>query len=276
MLQYDRIRQYPRAPLRTIVKEKSGNGNPFYYSKDICEGGIFLITRQPLLLGTKLILMFNLPEDTFTICAQGETVSALTNPDNHGMGVKFLQIGETERKVIANYVQTVLQKGTVLMSSKAEKRTENIAAGSRSMKIEISAPAEVAYRAMCELDKSGIWQNVINDIRVLERDNAGKIKSIRCTTPLLIPKKNISLDFLYNDKEKRIFWRSCGGDFTEISGHAGFDDAGENKCIMNFFIMVNSGIEIPQKIQENISENVLSGTLKGFKEFVEKKNSNLL
>ncbi len=271
MLQYDRIRQYPRAPLKTLVKEKSGNGNPFYYSKDICEGGIFLVTRQPLLPGTKLMLMFNLPGDTFTICAHGETVSALTNPENPGMGVKFTQIGETERKVIANYVQTVLQKGMVPSSYREIKTGENIAAGSRSIRIEISVPAEVAYRAMCELDKVSVWQNVIQDIEVLQRDNTGKIKSMKCTTPLIIPKKNIALDFLYNDKERRIFWHSCGGDFTEIRGHAGFDDAGENKCIMSFFIMVNTGMEIPQKIQENISENILPQMLRSFKVFLEKK-----
>lgn len=270
MLQYDKIRQYPRAPLKTLVKEKSGKGNPFYYSKDICEGGIFLITKQPLMPGTKLMLMFNLPEDTFAICANGETVSALTNPEYHGMGVKFSQIGETERKVIASYVKTVLQQYTGTPFYK-EKVTENIAAGSRSMKFDISAPADVAYRAMCELDNSSIWQNVIDNITVLERDNAGKLKRIKCNTPLLIPKKHISFDLLYNDKERRIFWHSCEGDFTEIRGHVGFDDAGDNRCIMNFFIMVNTGMVIPPKIQENISDNVLPRTLESFKRFVEKK-----
>lgn len=271
MLQYDKIRQYPRAPLRTLVKEKSGKGNPFYYSKDICEGGIFLITRQPLLLGTKITLMFNLPEDTFTICADGETVSALTNPENHGMGVKFLHIGEAERKVIADYVKTVLQKEPRVSFHKEEKVKENIAAGSRSMRLDISIPAEVAYRVMCELDKSLEWQKVIDSITVQERDNRGRLKRIKCTTPLLISKKNILLDFLYNDRERRIFWQSCGGDFTEIRGHVGFDDKGDNNCVMNFFIMVNTGMVIPPKIQENISDNVLPRTLESFKNFVEKK-----
>lgn len=271
MLQYDKIRRYPRAPLKTLVKEKSGNGNPFYYSKDICEGGIFLITRQPLMPGTKLMLLFNLPEDTFTISANGETVSALNHPENHGMGVKFTQIGETERRLIANYVKTVLQKSTGTPDYKVGRVTEKIAAGSRSMKLELSVSADVAFRTMCELDKSGIWQQVIDNIVVLGRDNMGRLKTIKCTTPLLIPRKNISFDFLYNDKEKRIFWHSCGGDFTEIRGHVGFDEAGDNKCIMNFFIMVNTGMVIPPQIQENISDNVLPRTLESFKRFVEEK-----
>jgi Tfp pilus assembly protein PilZ/ribosome-associated toxin RatA of RatAB toxin-antitoxin module len=267
MLQYDRIRQYPRAPLRTLVKEKSGKGNPFYYSKDICEGGIFLVTRQPLMLGTKLDLMFNLPDDVFTICTKGETVSALIYNDNHGMGVKFTEIGDRERKLIANYVNAVTSK-VIFNYKQGNPVQENHAAGSRSMQIELPAKAEKAYRLFCSIDEFHKWQNVLEDIEILEKYQDGKVKAIRCSTSLLIPRKRISLDFLYNEKEKRIFWHSCGGDFTEIRGNAGFDDKDHNSCVMNFFIMVNTGMVIPQKIQEHIADEVLPKTLGDFSRYV--------
>lgn len=271
MLQYERVRQYPRAPLRTLVKERSGKGSPFYYSKDICEGGIFLITRQPLMLGTKVELMFSLPEDTFTIRAIGETVSALTSPENHGMGVKFLEIGEAERKIIANYVKTVLSQVN-FTPAKGREISEHFAAGSRSKRVELITSAERAYRIFCSLDNSSKWQNVIDNIEVVERYEDGKLKTIKCSTSLLIPRKKIALDFLYNEKERRIFWHSCGGDFTEIRGHAGFDERGDNGCVMNFFIMVNTGMVIPQKIQEHIADEILPHTLEKFKKFVETEN----
>lgn len=269
MLQYEKIRRYPRAPLKTLVKEKSGKGNPFYYSKDICEGGIFLITRQPLLPGTTLHLMFNLPGETFAILANGETVSALTNPDNPGMGVKFTEIGETERKLIRNYVNAILSQQGELNVNYNKKINENIAAGSKSLTIEINAPADLAYRVMCEIENYQRWQNVIEHIAVVERNTDGKIRSIKCSTPILITRKNIELDFLYNENERRIFWHSCGGDFTEVRGHVGFDNAGENRCKMNFFIMINTGIVIPPAVQEKSSEHILPGVLKNFKEYVE-------
>jgi len=268
MLQYDKVRQYPRAPLKVLVKEKSGKGSPFYYSRDICEGGIFLITRQPLPLGTKLHLMFALPEDTMVINATGETVSALTGAELHGMGVKFIEIGESERKIIARYVLSVLSKDTrgIQMTSTASK----ISAGSRSLRLEIAVPSEVAYNAFCDLDKSEWWRGAVDDISVVERTQTGRIKTIKCHTSLIIPRKSFSLDFLYNEKEKRVFWHSCGGDFTEIRGHAGFDDAGEKKCVMHFFIMVNTGMVIPAKIEENIADSVLPKSLDKFKIFIEK------
>ncbi|HEY4716396.1 MAG TPA: PilZ domain-containing protein [bacterium] len=274
MRSFNKVRRYPRVSLKTLVKETSNKNVPFYYSKNICEEGIFLTTKNPLTIGTRLQLQFALPGDIFTILAVGEIVSVLQDTEHPGIGVKFIHIGEQERKIIKRYVELHVNDRAMADSEPAASaEIKNTAAGSKEIKMELSIPAEFAYKLMCDCEKQPEWQNVINIGKIAERYPDKRPKIVNFSTKLLITAKNFALHYIYNDVEKKLFWQNVKGDFAEIKGDAVFNPVDADRCAMTFTIMVNPGMRIPRQVRESIRDLTLPQTLNGFKAWAEKKFS---
>ncbi|MEO1272643.1 MAG: PilZ domain-containing protein, partial [Myxococcota bacterium] len=60
------------------------------YVTNISQGGVFIRSKNPLPVGTKVNLKFSVIVDDFeTIEGEGEVVRVDMNPENMGMGVAF-------------------------------------------------------------------------------------------------------------------------------------------------------------------------------------------
>ncbi|PKN48339.1 MAG: TIGR02266 family protein, partial [Deltaproteobacteria bacterium HGW-Deltaproteobacteria-20] len=111
-------RKDPRAKVLTMtVRYKSATIDEFieHHSHDVSRGGIFIKTPSPFPPGTLLKFEIRIAEDKAIIGGVGRVVwkrdasqSAGERPS--GMGVKFLKIDETSRKVID---QIIDNKGDV-------------------------------------------------------------------------------------------------------------------------------------------------------------------
>lgn len=102
-------RMTPRVPVRMHVDIEEQEPQRFLTSINISEGGIYLRTHTPLPEGTRLHLIFNLPNDAASIRVAGVVVrkSPLgahleTEP---GMGLRFVDPSEDTRNRIRNFVQ---------------------------------------------------------------------------------------------------------------------------------------------------------------------------
>ena len=107
---YDKLRQHPRASLKTLVKEKNSHAFPYYMSKNVSEGGMFLLSKSPYPVGTKIHLEFVIPDQRFSVIVEGEIVSRVPfdpgkgNETSCGMGIKFINPPEEIRTVLRDFV----------------------------------------------------------------------------------------------------------------------------------------------------------------------------
>ena len=92
-------RRHPRAPLATQIQSEQRMSLAF--SRDISVSGMFIETRKPLPVETRLNLRFNLEDGRPAVLA---LVQVTYEVERLGMGVHFVSVSPTDRKRIATYV----------------------------------------------------------------------------------------------------------------------------------------------------------------------------
>jgi len=108
-----------RVPLRVqvFVRNKEFEGTIFFYSANISTGGIFLESDLLFDVGTEFLLEFTLPLHPGFIRAKGVVVW-VTRPgvigqersDPPGMGIKFVEISDEDRKKLEEFIARKLSR----------------------------------------------------------------------------------------------------------------------------------------------------------------------
>ena len=77
------------------------------YVTNISHGGVFIRSKNPLPVGTKVNLSFSIILDDFeTIEGEGEVVRVSTTPGNEGMGVQFTRLSAESMDLINRLVDS--------------------------------------------------------------------------------------------------------------------------------------------------------------------------
>ena len=92
-------RRFPRAPLATQVEHVAGTLIGF--SKDISLGGMFIETNEPLVVGSKVKLLFHLDDTGAAVPATAEVLYAVLKV---GIGVRFLDVSPADQARISAHV----------------------------------------------------------------------------------------------------------------------------------------------------------------------------
>jgi uncharacterized protein (TIGR02266 family) len=108
-------RKHERIPLRMTIEYRSDDtGDHFLMesTQNVSEGGIFIETRDPAPIGTRLEVAFTLPGSGERILAAGTVVwvnewrEEGPNP-NPGMGIRWDALDEAHRVAITEIVKTI-------------------------------------------------------------------------------------------------------------------------------------------------------------------------
>jgi uncharacterized protein (TIGR02266 family) len=108
MIDTDR-RRHQRVTLVTKVTHMLSSGSKYYYSRDLSLGGIFLETKQPYPIGTRLDLCFSLPGKPEKIEVECKVVRTVDHKPNHpdhvpGMGVSFITLDEDKQETLITFL----------------------------------------------------------------------------------------------------------------------------------------------------------------------------
>ena len=90
MVSQDR-RRHPRINFVTKVKYVLSEVEQYYYSRDVSLGGIFLETKKPFTVGTKLDLDFPIPDSETRARVTGEVVRVI-KPDLDDRDLDFMSV----------------------------------------------------------------------------------------------------------------------------------------------------------------------------------------
>lgn len=93
---------------RLLINEEFNSIDDFIaeYVTDISRGGVFIRSKQPLPVGTKVNLKFSVILDDFhTVQGEGEVVRVVDDGEHVGMGVTFLELTPESREIIEELVR---------------------------------------------------------------------------------------------------------------------------------------------------------------------------
>ena len=117
-------RKEKRTPITLKIKFKSGSLDQFVerYSVDVSQGGIFIRTKDPLPIGTKLRFEFQLQDASSLITGEGSVVWVRKPDTTHtgvaapGMGVHFDKLTGPSQQVLERILNEKKIRGDVLES----------------------------------------------------------------------------------------------------------------------------------------------------------------
>lgn len=93
---------------RLLINEEFNSIDDFIaeYVTDISRGGVFIRSKQPLPVGTKVNLKFSVILDDFhTVEGEGEVVRVVDDGEQIGMGVTFTELTDESREIIEELVR---------------------------------------------------------------------------------------------------------------------------------------------------------------------------
>ncbi len=92
-----------------LVAYRTVDGFITDWAVNISRGGIFINTRNPLVVGTKVRLIISLPDTAFPFELSGRVtrVNEFDNPSNQvpGMGIEFVDVDDEKRARIERFVE---------------------------------------------------------------------------------------------------------------------------------------------------------------------------
>ena len=103
----DERRKNQRAILIVQVECKGTQDYVLGQSQDISEGGLLVVTPQPLNSQTEVTVRLNLPPDPPGDFIESQGIVAHVRP-GESMGIQFLQLTDRQREAIVKFVRQVL------------------------------------------------------------------------------------------------------------------------------------------------------------------------
>jgi uncharacterized protein (TIGR02266 family) len=107
---FEERRSSTRIPVEMWVEESTERELYFQRGANISIGGIFLERTIPHARGTVVSLQFTLPNDTAPIRVKGEIVNVGEASTELGMGIKFLDLSESDRERIRSFIERASPK----------------------------------------------------------------------------------------------------------------------------------------------------------------------
>jgi uncharacterized protein (TIGR02266 family) len=102
---FEERRSAVRIPVEMWVEESTERELYFQRGANISVGGIFLERTIPHARGTIVTLQFTLPNDTNPIKVRGEIVNVGEATSELGMGIKFLDLADSDRQRIQIFIE---------------------------------------------------------------------------------------------------------------------------------------------------------------------------
>jgi ribosome-associated toxin RatA of RatAB toxin-antitoxin module len=122
---------------------------------------------------------------------------------------------------------------------------------------EIEAPIAAVYEAAADVEASPRWQPEIKLAECLERDGNGNQVLVHMETDAKVRRLSSDIRFSY-EKPNRISWVQEDGDLKSVEGSWEFEDLGEERTRVTYWLEVDLGRTLGLLIR-----GPLVGVLKG-------------
>lgn len=134
--------------------------------------------------------------------------------------------------------------------------------------IVINGTAQECFDALIDYESFHEWQDAVNDVKILERDDEGRGKVVELTVDAKMKTIRYRLDYHY-DEPNSVTWDFLEGDVKEIEGGYEIEEQGDGTTLIKHELQIDPGVWVPGRIARTLNEQVLQRSLKDLKDRVE-------
>jgi polyketide cyclase/dehydrase/lipid transport protein len=138
-----------------------------------------------------------------------------------------------------------------------------------SWSVDIDAPRERCYEIAADIANSAGWQGTLEEVDVLERDDAGRALVVNTVSDAMVKKVKSRLRFAY-DPPNGLTWDQEKGETKWLTGSWAFEDLGDGRTRATYGLRTDPGRmlglllrgPIEGKVKELLTKSAAEG-LKG-------------
>ncbi len=134
--------------------------------------------------------------------------------------------------------------------------------------VEIDAAPQACFDALTDFESLPRWQGAVRDVRVLERDAAGRGTIVEYEVDARFKTVRYRLRQVY-DEPRRLASEYLGGDFRDFCGEWRFEPAGDGATHAELDLRIDPGLRVPRLLRKAIANAVMRRALRDLKAFVE-------
>jgi ribosome-associated toxin RatA of RatAB toxin-antitoxin module len=133
---------------------------------------------------------------------------------------------------------------------------------------DIAATPQACFDALTDFESLPRWQGAVRDVRVLERDEAGRGTVVEYEVDVRVKTVRYRLRQVY-DEPRRLASEYLGGDFRDFCGEWRLEPLGEAGTHAELDLRIDPGLYVPGFLRKAISDAVVRRALRDLKAFVE-------
>lgn len=131
---------------------------------------------------------------------------------------------------------------------------------------DIAATPQACFDALT--DSLPQWQGAVRDVRVLERDEAGRGTVVEYEVDARFKTVRYRLRQFY-DEPRRLASEYLGGDFRDFCGEWRLQPAGDGGTHAELDLRIDPGLRVPGFLRRAIADAVMRRALRDLKTYVE-------
>jgi ribosome-associated toxin RatA of RatAB toxin-antitoxin module len=132
----------------------------------------------------------------------------------------------------------------------------------------IAASPQACFDALTDFESLPQWQGAVRDVRVLERDEAGRGTIVEYEVDVRFKTVRYRLRQVY-DEPRRLASEYLGGDFRDFCGEWRFEPTGDDGTRVELDLRIDPGLYVPGFLRGAIADAVMRRALRDLKAFVE-------
>ena len=133
---------------------------------------------------------------------------------------------------------------------------------------DIAATPQACFDALTDFESLPQWQGAVRDVRVLERDEAGRGTVVEYEVDARLKTVRYRLRQVY-DEPRRLASEYLGGDFRDFCGEWRFEPAGNGGTHAELDLRIDPGLRVPGFLRRAIADAVMRRALRDLKAYVE-------
>lgn len=134
---------------------------------------------------------------------------------------------------------------------------------------DIAASPQACFDALTDFESLPSWQGAVRDVRVLERDDAGRGTVVEYEVDVKFKTVRYRLRQVY-DEPRRLASEYLGGDFRDFCGEWRFEPLdGGSATHAELDLRIDPGLFVPGFLRRAIADAVMRRALADLKRFVE-------
>ena len=136
-----------------------------------------------------------------------------------------------------------------------------------SRALEVDADPEVCYDLLCNFDNYPSWFKYVRESKVVKKDEGGTATKVMFICDIIVSqivsKKGFMVvnKYSYERDKYKLNYRVVDGIVTDAEGYYQFRRLNSGRCLAVFYININFGSPLPQKIINYLIEHLMDGVL---------------